>query len=53
MELNKIGTLIKEVRKNKRLTQEASDRTLGMRRATISGIETGKIVEVRLHKTMM
>lgn len=53
MELEEIGALIKDARKAKRLTQEAAGKPLGMSRATISGIETGKISEVGLRKTMM
>jgi len=53
MELNEIGALIKEARKSIGITQEALGRSLGMSRATISGIETGKIAEVGLRKTMM
>jgi transcriptional regulator with XRE-family HTH domain len=53
MELNEIGALIKEARKSKGLSQEAVGKSLGMSRATISGIETGKIAEVGLRKTMM
>ncbi|NMM29314.1 MAG: helix-turn-helix domain-containing protein [Glaciimonas sp.] len=53
MELDEIGALIKEARKNKGLTQEAAGKHLGMSRATVSGIETGKIAEVGLRKTMM
>ncbi|WP_108645796.1 helix-turn-helix domain-containing protein [Polynucleobacter rarus] len=53
MELNEIGALIKEARKSKGLSQEAVGKSLGMSRATISGIETGKIAEVGFRKTMM
>jgi len=53
MELDEIGALIKEARKNKGLTQDAAGKPLGMSRATISGIETGKISEVGLRKIMM
>jgi transcriptional regulator with XRE-family HTH domain len=53
MEIDEIGALIKEARKTKGLTQEAAGKRLRMSRATISGIETGKINEVGLRKTMM
>jgi transcriptional regulator with XRE-family HTH domain len=53
MELSEIGALIMEARKAKGLTQEAAGKPLGMSRATISGIETGKINEVGIRKTMM
>ncbi|MFI4940708.1 MAG: helix-turn-helix domain-containing protein [Burkholderiales bacterium] len=53
MEIDEIGALIKQARKTRGLTQEAAGKPLGMSRATISGIETGKINEVGLRKTMM
>ena len=53
MELDEIGALIKDARKTKGLTQEAAGKSLNMSRATISGIETGKIAEIGLRKTMM
>ncbi len=53
MELDEIGALISAARKAKGMTQEAAAKPLGMSRATISGIETGKISEVGLRKTMM
>ncbi len=52
MKLEDIGALIQETRKTKGLSQEAVGKPLGMSRATISGIETGKIAEVGVRKLM-
>ena len=53
MEFKDIGARIKDARKTKGLTQAALGHPLGMSRATISGIETGKINEVGLRKVML
>ncbi|MES2536305.1 MAG: helix-turn-helix transcriptional regulator [Pseudomonadota bacterium] len=52
MELEKIGLLIRDARRARKLSQEDLGRPLGMSRATISGIETGRINEVGVRKLM-
>jgi len=52
MNMNEIGTAIREARAQRKLSQEQLGRLLGMSRATISGIETGKVAEVGVRKLM-
>ena len=52
MDISEIGALIRQARKQKKLSQAQLGQTLGMSRATISGIETGKVVEVGFRKVM-
>ena len=47
-----IGVAIREARTQRELSQEKVGRMLGMSRATISGIETGKVVEIGVRKLM-
>lgn len=50
MELRDIGQLIQQTRKAHKLTQQQLGQPLGISRATISGIETGKIAEIGVRK---
>ncbi len=50
MNLNEIGVTIRAARKSRNLSQEALGKSLGMSRATISGIENGTIREVGIRK---
>ena len=50
MNLIEIGSVIREARKQRKLTQQQLGALLGMSRATISGIETGRIAEVGIRK---
>lgn len=52
MNMQEIGLVMREARKQMGLSQEQLGRLLGMSRATISGIETGKIAEVGIRKMM-
>lgn len=52
MTIAEMGAGIRHARKQKKLTQERLGRSLGMSRATISGIETGKINEIGIRKMM-
>lgn len=52
MDMNEIGAVIREARTQRKLSQEQVGKMLGMSRATISGIETGKVVEVGVRKLM-
>jgi transcriptional regulator with XRE-family HTH domain len=52
MDMDEIGVVIREGRKQRKLSQEQLGQLLGMSRATISGIETGKIREVGIRKVM-
>jgi HTH-type transcriptional regulator/antitoxin HipB len=52
MDMQEIGLIMREARKQMGLSQEQLGRLLGMSRATISGIETGKIAEVGIRKMM-
>ena len=45
-----IGFTIRSARKEAKLTQQQLAELLGMSRATISGIETGRIAEVGIRK---
>lgn len=50
MNLIEIGMAIRNARKEAKLTQQQVGELLGMSRATISGIETGRIAEVGIRK---
>ncbi len=50
MNLIEIGMAIRNARKEAKLTQQQVGERLGMSRATISGIETGRIAEVGIRK---
>jgi transcriptional regulator with XRE-family HTH domain len=50
MNFSEAGTLIREEREKKGLTQEALARTLGMSRATVSKVENGIIEEIGVRK---
>lgn len=52
MNMIEIGTSIRDARTRRKLTQEQLAEMLGMSRATISGIETGKVLEVGVRKLM-
>lgn len=52
MDMTEIGNAIKAARKRKKLSQEQLGDKLGMSRATISGIETGRIFEIGIRKVM-
>lgn len=52
MDMNEIGAVIREARTRRKLSQEQVGKMLGMSRATISGIETGKVIEVGVRKLM-
>jgi transcriptional regulator with XRE-family HTH domain len=50
MDMSDIGSTIRDARKQRKLTQQQLGELLGMSRATISGIETGRIAEVGIRK---
>ena len=52
MDMNEIGAAVRAARTQRNLTQEQLGEMLGMSRATISGIETGKVIEVGIRKLM-
>lgn len=52
MNMNQIGALIRQARLERKLSQAQLGQLLGMSRATISGIETGKVAEVGIRKMM-
>jgi transcriptional regulator with XRE-family HTH domain len=52
MDMQEIGTAIREARKQRDLTQEEVGLSLGMSRATISGIESGRVAEIGIRKVM-
>ena len=52
MDMFEIGAAIRAARAQRKLNQEQVGKMLGMSRATISGIETGKVVEVGVRKLM-
>jgi HTH-type transcriptional regulator / antitoxin HipB len=52
MDMREIGVVIRESRKQRKLSQEQLGQLLGMSRATISGVETGKISEIGIRKVM-
>ncbi len=52
MDMQAIGAAIRRARKEKKLTQAQLALALGMSRATVSGIETGRIPEVGVRKLM-
>jgi transcriptional regulator with XRE-family HTH domain len=52
MDMNEIGGVVRQARKQRKLSQAQLGQMLGMSRATISGIETGKVIEVGIRKMM-
>jgi HTH-type transcriptional regulator / antitoxin HipB len=50
MDIAQIGHAIRTARKARSLSQQALAASLGMSRATISGIETGRIGEIGVRK---
>ena len=50
MELESIGKLFREARRQSRLTQDEVARPLGMSRATLSALESGRCVELGVRK---
>jgi transcriptional regulator with XRE-family HTH domain len=50
MNMTEIGLAIREARKQRKLTQQQLGKLLGMSRATLSGIETGRIAEIGIRK---
>jgi transcriptional regulator with XRE-family HTH domain len=52
MDMTEIGTRLRETRTRQKLSQAGLGKRLGMSRATISGIETGKVAEVGIRKMM-
>ena len=52
MSMIEIGLAVRDARKQRKLTQQQLGALLGMSRATISGIETGRIAEVGIRKVV-
>lgn len=52
MDMYEIGVAVRNARQLRKLSQERLGVLLGMSRATISGIETGKVTEVGIRKMM-
>ena len=52
MSMIEIGLAVRDARKQRKLTQQQLGALLGMSRATISGIETGRIAEVGIRKVL-
>lgn len=50
MDMQEIGSALRAARKHRKLTQQQLGELLGMSRATISGIETGRIAEIGIRK---
>jgi transcriptional regulator with XRE-family HTH domain len=50
MDLATVGALFKKARRQSRLTQDALARTLGMSRATLSALESGRCEEIGVRK---
>jgi len=50
MNMIEIGLAIRDARKQRKLTQHQLEKLLGMSRATLSGIETGRIAEIGIRK---
>lgn len=50
--MSEIGVAIRNARKQQALTQARLALRLGMSRATLSGIETGKITDIGIRKLM-
>jgi HTH-type transcriptional regulator / antitoxin HipB len=50
MDLTEIGMAFKAARRESRLTQAALARSLGMSRATLSALETGRCDEIGVRK---
>ena len=52
MNLDEIGQVIRQARKNSQLSQATLAKQLGMSRATLSGIENGTVPEVGIRKIL-
>lgn len=52
MNMQEIGAALRAARKKRGLTQAQLANELGMSRATISGIETGQILEIGIRKVV-
>lgn len=52
MDMREIGAALRAARKKRGLTQAQLAGELGMSRATISGIETGQILEIGIRKVL-
>lgn len=52
MNMQEIGAALRAARKKQGLTQAQLANELGMSRATISGIETGQILEIGIRKVV-
>lgn len=52
MNMREIGAALRAARKKRGLTQAQLAEELGMSRATISGIETGQILEIGIRKVL-
>lgn len=52
MDMNELGVIIREARKQQAMTQAELSELLGMSRATISAIENGTVTEVGIRKVM-
>jgi HTH-type transcriptional regulator/antitoxin HipB len=52
MDMHEIGAAIRAARAQRKLSQAQLGTMLGMSRATISGIETGKVIEIGVRKLM-
>ena len=52
MDMSEIGVLVRQARKGMGLSQAQLGQSLGMSRATISGVETGAISEIGVRKLM-
>lgn len=52
MNMQEIGVALRAARKKRGLTQAQLAEELGMSRATISGIETGQILEIGIRKVL-
>jgi len=50
MNLGEIGAVLRKARKDRELSQSQVAKTLGMSRATISGIENGTVGEIGVRK---
>ncbi|HPQ95417.1 MAG: helix-turn-helix transcriptional regulator [Thiothrix sp.] len=52
MNMMEIGRTLRQVRRQKQLTQQELGAMLGMSRSTVSGIENGTITEIGIRKVM-
>ncbi len=52
MQLDEIGQIIRNARKNQQLTQAQLSASLGMSRATLSAIENGTVPEIGIRKIL-